>query len=311
MAHSATERGEAVGDFGRRDVGIGGMPTAPAETAIAAFERATGLTVVLHAPEDHRAALLPATRFLHLQPVCVAAKALHRARCTSFDGERLGQALRAAAVSGPGGPVLVKCCHAGVVEWCTAITPGSPWRLFAGQRRAGADLVPDFSQRAAVASWREEVQRLAPVDAAESAWISELLAQLAARLAQLLPAPVAMQATAPGPRAELIRRLVHEFHVRSFTLDELARHLGVSPARAGHAVREACGTSFLALLTAQRLATAEQLLRETALPVEAVARAAGFADASRFHRCFRERHGQTPAAFRQGSRQSGRPVPPA
>lgn len=268
------------------------MPVAPAETAIAAFERATGLTVVMHAPEDHRAGQLPPARFMHLQPVCVAAKAQRLGRCTAFDGERADLAVGDARV-------VVKLCHAGLVEWTTCVgAGGGRWRLFAGQRRAGADLAPDLAQRVEPGAWRAELERLAPVGAEEATWIAELLAQLAARLAALLPLPAAR--AAPGGRAELIRRLVHEYHVRPFDLAELARHLGVSPARAGHAVREATGSSFLRLLTEERLATAARLLRETALPVEEVARSAGFADASRFHRCFRLRHGTTPAAFRRG-----------
>jgi AraC-like DNA-binding protein len=265
------------------------MPTPPAETAIAAFERATGLTVVLYAPEDHRAGQLAPARFMHLQPVCVAAKGLRLARCSGFDGERSDQA-------GGDGRVVVKLCHAGLVEWTTRVV-GTRWRLFAGQRRAGDGLAPDLAQRVEPASWRAELERLAPVGAEEAAWIAELLAQLAARLTDLLPASSAQPA--PGGRAELVRRLVHSYHVRPFSLAELARHLGVSPARAGHAVHEATGTSFLRLLTEERLATAARLLRETALPVEEVARSAGFADVSRFHRCFRQRHGLTPAAYRR------------
>jgi AraC-like DNA-binding protein len=272
------------------------MPISPAELAILAFERATALHVSLHAPETPLAGLLNPARFMHRHPICLAAKGLRMQRCVGIDGERT-------TLASADGQVRIKLCHAGVVEW-TATLPVGPagrWQLFAGQRRAGADLRPDLAQRVEPGAWRGELALLPVVDRSEAAWLAELLAQLRGRLSDLLIGPLArvLPPAAAGSRAVLIHRLISEYHMRPFRLAELARYLGLSPLRAGHAVHEACGAGFVDLLTAERLATAARMLRETTLPVAEIARASGFADISRFHRCFRERFGNTPAAFRQ------------
>lgn len=272
------------------------MTTSAAEQAIQAFERATSLRVTLHAPETPLAGLLDPSRFMHRHPICIAAKGLRMRRCIGIDGERSTQ-------STLNGQVRSKLCHAGLVEWTAALqlAPSRRWQLFAGQRRAAADLRPDLAQRVEPGAWQADLRHLPEVGAEESAWIAELFAQLRTRLADLLiGAPERdLPPAAAGSRALLIRRLISEYHMRPFRLAELARYLDLSPARVGHAVQEACGAGFIDLLTAERLATAARMLRETALPVADVARASGFSDLSRFHRSFRARFGTTPAGFRQ------------
>lgn len=266
------------------------------ETAIAAFERATGLGVVLHAPDDHRAGLLSPERFLHQQPICATAKKAGLARCTAFDGLRTAASLTM-------GEVRIKCCHAGIVEWVTAVPLGAGrwWRLFAGQRRPGPGLLPDLVQTPSHGPWMPLVARLPAAGREEARWIAEMLAQLRARLIAWAAGSDRGADTTPLPagRAGRIRRFLHEFHQKPLRLSDLASHLGLSASRTGHVVRSECGATFIDLLTRERLDAAARLLGDTALPVAAVARTAGFADPSRFHRCFRDRYGTTPAGFRR------------
>lgn len=271
------------------------QPAAP-ELAIAAFERATGLRVTLHAQENPLAGLLDPSRFMHRHPICLAAKNRRVRRCVAIDGER-------SALATAGGGVGVKLCHAGLVEWIASLPLGTfgRWQLFAGQRRAGPDLLPDLAQRVEPGAWLAELRDLPQVGRAESLWIAEMLGQLRARLAELLvlgSPQRALPSADAGSRANLVHRLIGAYHMRPFPLAELARHLGVSPKRVGHAVREACGAGFVELLTAERLRTAARMLRETGLTVADVARASGFSDLSRFHRLFRASYGTSPAAFR-------------
>jgi AraC-like DNA-binding protein len=272
------------------------MPTSAAESAILAFERATALHVSLHAPETPLAGLLDPARFMHRHPICLAAKGLRMRRCMAIDGERT-------TLATANGQVRIKLCHAGLVEWVATVPVGQAdrWQLFAGQRRAGKDLQAELSQRIEPGTWQGALALLPVVGQEEAAWLAELLAQLRGRLADLLIGSVTrdLPPAAAGSRAVLIRRLISEYHMRPFRLAELARYLGLSPLRAGHAVQEACGTGFVDLLTSERLATAARMLRETALPVADIARSSGFADLSRFHRCFRKRYGTTPGAFRR------------
>jgi AraC-like DNA-binding protein len=74
----------------------------------------------------------------------------------------------------------------------------------------------------------------------------------------------------------------------------LQRHLG------------GAGTSFRVELRAARLAVARRLLVEPDAKVEAVAATVGCESASSFVRLFREVHGETPAAWRDRQRRTGR-----
>ena len=83
----------------------------------------------------------------------------------------------------------------------------------------------------------------------------------------------------------------------------LARTLGVSTSYV-HRLARPTGRTVSGLIGDRRLdAVAEALAREPAhVPVSHLAHRAGFADASRFHRLFRERFGCTPVALREARR---------
>lgn len=62
------------------------------------------------------------------------------------------------------------------------------------------------------------------------------------------------------------------------------------------------GTSFRALLDGARFDRARQLLANSALPVDAIARQLGYAEAASFIHAFRRWSGDSPAAWRRGRR---------
>ncbi|MBN8525622.1 MAG: helix-turn-helix domain-containing protein [Planctomycetes bacterium] len=263
------------------------------ECALSAFERATGLTITVHAPS---ASLTLPRRVLHQLPICLLVKTHHQTACTAFDAS-------ACTRGRPPDAVTIKVCHAGLVEWVVSVSiGGASWRLFAGQRRAAPDLRPHAISPPMAGPWSSGVMRLEPVDQATADWIAELLAQCAARIAAL----DSVQHHQPSNRSAKIRRYIRIHHPQGVSLAGLARELGISPARAGHAVREACGMSFQELLTRQRLDSAHDMLQGTDLPIEQIARLSGFADPSRFYRVFSRVHGMPPAAWRR-SRQARQP----
>ena len=65
------------------------------------------------------------------------------------------------------------------------------------------------------------------------------------------------------------------------------------------------GQPLSQLMAQVRIERAEHLLREGRLPLQAIAQATGFADASSFTRAFKRATGQTPAEHRQRLRQAG------
>lgn len=81
-------------------------------------------------------------------------------------------------------------------------------------------------------------------------------------------------------------------------IDEVARRLGVNRRQLERRFQARIGTSPTLAFKMIRLEHAEYLLTHSSRSITAIAIESGFCDSSHFIRAFRERHGQTPAAFR-------------
>lgn len=265
--------------------------------AVTAFERMSGLAISLHDPRRNLWARLDPDRFEHLNPLCRSVKAVRQPACTAFDQTLVHKQ----ATEHPEG--FVKVCHAGFVEWVVPLISDDvlQWVLFAGVRRPAPGLeriLVDPSPLMRSGPWSAQLAKLPAVDDDEAAWILESLRQLNQRLSAW------RAGQAPGTPAELPRSaLIHRYLVArhadpELRLAELAEKLGLSESRAGHAVREACGRSFVDLLTEVRLRTAAGLLRHTGLPLDGVIAASGFGNLSHFHQVFRRTFGVSPGKYR-------------
>jgi AraC family transcriptional regulator len=91
------------------------------------------------------------------------------------------------------------------------------------------------------------------------------------------------------------------------SLGELAREVGVHPARLARAFRARHGVSVGEYGRHLRLEWAAQQLATSDLPLAMVAVQAGFADQSHFTRCFKQLVGTTPALYRDEVRPHRRP----
>lgn len=130
------------------------------------------------------------------------------------------------------------------------------------------------------------------LDRAEVAYQAAFLGALSV-LASLAPGP--------QPRADLADE-VHE-HLREnlaepLTVAELARRFRFSEGHLTRVVTARFGRGPAHLLNHLRLEESRQLLRTTRLPVAVVARQVGFGTPSYFARCFKEKYGTGPAAYR-------------
>jgi AraC-like DNA-binding protein len=275
--------------------------------AIAAFERASGLSLCFH---DFRRSLWPyveATRNEHVNPVCRLVKANRHPACIAFCAERLRDE------AGRHRDGVVKRCHAGVIElFLPVIIDGVvEWILYAGVRRAGPDLEVQVEDREHGRSgpWAPTIARLPALGADEAGYLLELLRQLAARLVawrtgmkETLPA-LASRGGMPtsDARRSAIGYFISKRHADpGLRLADLARHLRLSEDRAGHVVAELFDGGFADLLARARLRTAQGLLRLSDLPLREVARQSGFGSRGHFFAAFRKAVGVTPAAFRRG-----------
>ncbi|MBQ7655360.1 MAG: helix-turn-helix domain-containing protein [Clostridia bacterium] len=88
----------------------------------------------------------------------------------------------------------------------------------------------------------------------------------------------------------------------SATLGGLAAEFHYSPEYASQLIKQVTGQTFIQLLTAVRLENAEQLLRDTALPVADIASTVGYESSEHFIRTFRKHVGLTPSGYRQKKR---------
>jgi AraC-like DNA-binding protein len=264
--------------------------------AVATFEALTGLTLSLH---DHSGMLAPrlsGERTEHRNPWCRAVKAVAQGACTRFCARSLHTAT-------DDGAVACTRCHAGLVQWVVSgVSAGRPvWLLFAGVRQAAPDLAIDIHDPAEpkyMPAWLAGPSP--PPPSGDGAVMAEALAQLNLRLLHWFEASRG-ESRAPRRRTAAIRDFIRANQGKPIRLADLARHLGLSPDRARHAVREACGSGFARLLAEERLATAAQLLRHTDLPVAEVASRSGFGSVAHFHACFRARWRMTPAAMRRAT----------
>lgn len=141
-------------------------------------------------------------------------------------------------------------------------------------------------------------ERLEPT-AASPQIVSRLFELLLVELMQSYEATL-LQADVPAlPSAQVAAAMGFiERNACDCTLDDLARHLHLSPNYASALLKRRTGRTFMQLVQESRLARAAALL-DAGATAEAAAREAGYANMSFFYKKFAERYGCTPAAYRQ------------
>ncbi len=283
--------------------------------AIGAYESWTGLRVTIHAADAADGGVwpfLPPDHSLHENPFCQAVKnSGYDPICTDTDQTTLHREI----ANEPAG--RLKVCPAGLVECVVPCYEEDrlAWVLFAGVRTPGEGLSHLRPQRPISPEtiiWPRGQALPRPVSAVQGELYLEGLRQLGARLELWWQAEgrflsndrLADRLNVAMTRRVLIRRFARENFTRQVLLCELAETLHLSESRAAHVVREACGTTFVELLTTLRITTAARLLRDTELPVTEIASSCGFGDASHFTRTFRARSGTTPGRYRRANRVS-------
>ncbi len=271
------------------------------EFSLNCFTKTTGLSVSIHDCDGSLLRFLPPENHLHQLALCRLVKLRHDADCCRFDGDLV----RRISADRPEG--FVKICPAGAVEWVVPSFAGAKlgWVIFAGLRRPGRGLRVELAE-APRPEYAPAVAELPPVEAEEAPRILEMLRQLVARLEQWRQADPARfgrrSAIERQPELErriAIRQFIRARHCNPIGLADLAEHLHLSPGRTAHAVREACGRTFLQLLHQERLRSAAELLRHSELTVVEIALQCGFADASHFHRLFRRTFQVSPHRYRR------------
>ncbi len=97
-------------------------------------------------------------------------------------------------------------------------------------------------------------------------------------------------------------KLMHNAPGESWTLESLAREVGMSRTSLSNKFRDLVGETPINYLTNWRILTAKELLRESDLPVREVAHKMGYQSEAAFNRVFKARVQVTPLRFRHTER---------
>jgi len=150
-----------------------------------------------------------------------------------------------------------------------------------------------------------------------SAWLGELAEELAdpgrlgARevaaglLTRLLVAAARLAPEAPIAPDPVVQRVFDEIEAtfrEPVSAGDVARALGYTPGHLTTVVRERTGRPLLEWITERRMTEVRRMLRDTDLPLGAVAARTGLRDATYLVRRFRARYGITPQRWRRSQR---------
>jgi AraC-like DNA-binding protein len=124
---------------------------------------------------------------------------------------------------------------------------------------------------------------------------------------QLLRVIVEQQGTQASGWSQAVREphirqavtLLHQEFARDWTLESLARAVGLSRSVLAERFRDAMGDTPLAYLRTVRLQRAMRLLADGAQTLEQVALAVGYQDAFGFSKAFKKAVGESPGEFRR------------
>ena len=98
--------------------------------------------------------------------------------------------------------------------------------------------------------------------------------------------------------AHRMKRFIEQNAATAFTVEDVARHVGLSVSRTVHLFKETFSQSLMGYALDVRLNMACERIRFGTMSLEQAAASAGFGSYSYFHRAFKARFGITPRAYR-------------
>ncbi|MCZ7646375.1 MAG: PocR ligand-binding domain-containing protein [Planctomycetota bacterium] len=243
----------------------------------------------------------------HMTPFCDGLKRTQEgaAACIACDAKRAH--LKAAKA---GKPVAWRC-HAGLTEILVpvvgdgqhlgtifggqAVPPGVGAAERAVLRKRWAKLGHD------PAHMERLFNRQPKAEPGRFAAFARILGGVAEQAAKRAASAAIVRAQASEKRAPVARAmaLMVEHLAEPLSLEEIARHVHLSPSRLSHLFTQQEGESFRDRLLRLRIERAKALLGSTPLPVHEVAARVGYADPNFFSRIFSEKAGLSPREYRR------------
>ena len=100
-------------------------------------------------------------------------------------------------------------------------------------------------------------------------------------------------------RMQKILRFIEEHYAEDITLTDLSMSANISKSECSRCFKLSMNTTPYKYLTEYRLSKAAQLLKKTNEPIGNIAAAVGFHQMSHFGKCFKEKTGCSPKAYRE------------
>ncbi|HZP66887.1 MAG TPA: AraC family transcriptional regulator [Rudaea sp.] len=217
-----------------------------------------------------------------------------------------------------------------VIELSEADTPGQHFHLRHGTGDAVTDLICgsfsfEYDNGHPVLALLPKVMHLRPGNVADDASLQSTIQDLVAEVSAMLPgadmivsrlmdvlfvrtlrAWVAEQSERANWLSALADRrigpslaLIHERPADAWTVERLAKTVGLSRSIFTTRFTRVVGESPFSYITRIRMQRAAQMLRESQMSHAAIAEATGYESESSFNKAFKRHHGVTPGQFRR------------
>ncbi|BBH21753.1 hypothetical protein Back11_30980 [Paenibacillus baekrokdamisoli] len=102
--------------------------------------------------------------------------------------------------------------------------------------------------------------------------------------------------------ATRMKNFIDEHAGEAFTIQMVADHVGLSVSRTVHLFKECYGMTIIQYTQNVRLSMAAERIKFSRMTLEHIAETCGFGSYSYFFRVFRQKHGISPAAYRDAQR---------
>ena len=102
------------------------------------------------------------------------------------------------------------------------------------------------------------------------------------------------------PRIEKTLNYIAGNISKKIVLEDVANLVHLSPSRYSHLFKSACGTDFSSYLLNLRLSIAQEMLRQTNMPISEIALCTGFSSQQHFSTLFRKFINVSPKKYRKG-----------
>lgn len=183
--------------------------------------------------------------------------------------------------------------------------PGSPAKIFVENITANEQL--SAFRFSSLVDWHKDMtvilQQLVEIERNKTAFYAyEVLVRLSALwliMRKNITIPPEGTESVVNLRMQKILRYIEEHYAEDITLADLSKSANISKSECSRCFKLSLNTTPYKYLTEYRLSMAAQLLKTTREPVGNIAASVGFRQMSHFAKCFREKTGYSPKAYRE------------